>query len=77
MAAKPLSQRFRGQLLVAGIALIFIGLNPARASESKDSIVRAVVERYCTDCHGKDVQKGNLDLERVSSADVTERCSAN
>src|SRR5687768_7062234 len=61
---------FRGQLLVVGIALIFIGLNPARASESKDSIVRAVVERYCTDCHGKDVQKGNLDLERVSSADV-------
>ena len=70
MAAKPVSQCFRGQLLVAGIALIFIGLNPAGASESKDSIVRAVVERHCTDCHGKDIQKGNLDLERLSSADV-------
>jgi hypothetical protein len=80
MAAEPATRYFRGQLLVAWFGLLFAGLGAVMAEESnratKDtfnpsSSVRGIVERYCSDCHGKDVQKGSLDLESLSSQDVS------
>jgi len=77
MAAEQLTRRFRGQLFSACIGLLFISPAAKAANESSRSAeaapassVRAVVENYCTDCHGKEVQKGKLDLETAMAGDV-------
>ena len=79
MAAEPAIQHFRGQLLVACMGLLFAGVTSVGADESKESAkdalklsapARGIVEQYCSDCHGKDVQKGNLDLEKAIGGDI-------
>ena len=79
MAAEPVTRRFRGQLYVACIGLLFAGLTPALAAEASGQLPKGplkptlsgVVERYCNDCHDKETHKGNLDLESATANDVT------
>src|SRR5688500_4778867 len=77
MAAEPVTRRFRGRLLVGCLGLLFCRSAAVVANDSgpwaaaaSSSFVRGVVESYCSDCHGKEVQKGNLDLESVTAAGV-------
>ena len=59
----------RWQLLVACSCLLFFLATPLRADSQS---LRAVVEQYCSDCHGGDVRKGNLDLESIASHDIAQ-----
>ena len=72
-------RHFRGQFLVACVGLLFAGVISVGAENSSElakgglkpsASVRGVVEQYCSDCHGKDVQKGNLDLETAMVGDI-------
>jgi len=79
MAAEPVTRRFRGQLCVACIGLLFASLTPALAAEPSGQLPKSVlkptlsevVERYCSDCHDKETHKGNLDLESAVAKDIT------
>ena len=55
-------------LCAVGLALA----GPAPAATPLAASVKSVVNQYCVSCHDADVQKGGLDLERLSRDDVTQ-----
>src|SRR5215207_8417245 len=61
------------QLLVVCPCLLFFLATPLPADSQNlraSSSIQGVVEQYCSDCHGGDVRKGNLDLESAASDHV-------
>lgn len=55
-------------LLVASLNLV--GAQPP--SVSLAAPVKSVVNQYCVSCHDGEVKKGELDLERIIAADITQ-----
>lgn len=54
------------------IVLLFAGLRSAGAADDYVDGVLPYVQKYCVECHNKDVHKGELDLTRFATeADVT------
>jgi hypothetical protein len=47
--------------------------SPASGMQPKRASVKQFVARYCRDCHSGDEKKGGLDLEALSSEDVSAR----
>ncbi len=65
------TERHRGlRFLLCAVGLALAG--PAPAATPLAAPVKSVVNQYCVSCHDADVQKGGLDLERLSRADVTQ-----
>lgn len=60
------------QMLVAGIGLLcFATASLAAETRRPDSSLSSFVEQHCVTCHDRDTKKGNLDLESISTAELT------
>src|ERR1051325_532323 len=65
-----------GRLLVASVALAFFETIPLLAQNEEktsppSSSVQSFVEQHCADCHDRATKKGELDLQSISSEEVT------